>query len=61
MKVTTKYYIDYAYNQTIGENFYHTLVRTRDGLILFSNHNLQTVIDYAKKIQCINSKDLSIL
>lgn len=44
-----------------GENFYHTLVRTRDGLILFSNHNLQTVIDYAKKIQCINSKDLSIL
>lgn len=61
MKVTTKYYIDYVYNQTMGENFYHTLVRTRDGSILFSNRNLQTVINYAKEIQGINSKDLCIL
>lgn len=61
MKVTTKYFIDYVYNQPSGENFYHTLVRTHDGAILYSNPNLQLVIDYAKEIQGIKSEDLCIL
>ena len=61
MKVTTKYFIDYVYNQPNGANYYHTLVRTRDNLILFSNPNLQLVIKYAKEIQGINPKDLCIL
>lgn len=61
MKVTTKYFIDYVYNQPSGANYYHTLVRTRDNAILFSNPNLQSVIDYAKKILGIDSKDLCIL
>ena len=61
MKVTTKYFIDYVYYQPSGANYYHTLVRTRDNAILFSNPNLQLVIDYAKEIQGINSKDLCIL
>lgn len=37
MKVTTKYFI------ASGANYYHTLVRTRDNAILFSNPNLQLV------------------
>lgn len=61
MKVETKYFIDYVYNQPSGANYYHTLVRTRDGAILFSDPNLQLVINYAKEIQGINSKDLCIL
>lgn len=61
MKVKTKYFIDYVYNQPSGANYYHALVRTRDGAMLFSNPNLQLVIDYAKEIQGINSKDLCIL
>lgn len=61
MKVTTKYFIDYVYNQPSGANYYHTLVRTRDNAILFSNPNLQSVIDYAKKILGIDSKGLCIL
>ena len=61
MKVKTKYFIDYVYNQPTGENFYHTLVRTHDDAILYSNPNLQLVIDYAKKILGINPKDLCIL
>lgn len=61
MKVTTKYFIDYVYNQPSGANYYHTLVRTRDNAILFSNPNLQSVIDYAKKILGVDSKDLCIL
>lgn len=61
MKVRTKYFIDYVYDQPSGANFYHTLVRTRDSLILYSNSDLQTVINYAKEIQGINSKDLCIL
>lgn len=52
MKVTTKYFIGYVHNQPSGANYYHTLVRTRDNAILFSNPNLQSVID---------SKDLCIL
>lgn len=43
MKVTTKYFIDYVYNQPSGANYYHTLVRTRDNAILFSNPNLQLI------------------
>lgn len=61
MKVKTKYFIDYVYDQTIGENFYHTLVRTRDGVILYSSPNLKWVIDYAEDVQGINPKDLCIL
>lgn len=61
MKVTTKYFIDYVYNQPSGDNYYHTLVRTRDNAILYNSPNLQWVIDYAKEIQGINSKDLCIL
>ena len=61
MKVTTKYFIDYVYNQPSGAHYYHTLVRTRDNAILFSNPNLQLAIDYVKKIQGIDSKDLCIL
>lgn len=61
MKVTTKYFIDYVYDRPGEDNYYHTLVRTRDNAILFSSPNLQLVIDYAKEIQGINSKDLCIL
>lgn len=61
MKVRTKYFIDYVYDQPSGVNFYHTLVRTSDNLILYSNSDLQTVINYAKEIQGINSKDICIL
>jgi hypothetical protein len=61
MKVKTKYFIDYVYNQPSGANYYHTLVRTRDNAILFSNPNLQLVIGYAKEIQGINSKAFCIL
>lgn len=61
MEVKTKYFIDYVYNQPSGANYYHTLVRTRDDAILFSNPNLQLVIDYAKEILGVNSKDLCIL
>lgn len=41
MIMKTKYYIDYIYGQTIGENFYHQLVRTRDEAILFANKDLK--------------------
>lgn len=61
MKIKTRYYIDYVYNQTIGENFYHTLVRTRDEAILYSNKNLQYVIDYAKNELNINGKEITVL
>lgn len=61
MKVTTKYFIDYVYDQPGEANHCHTLVRTRDNAILSSNPNLQPVIDYAKEIQGINSKDSCIL
>lgn len=43
MEVTTKYFIGYVYNQPSGANYYHTLVRTRDNAILFSNPNLQLI------------------
>lgn len=61
MKVTTKYFIGYVYSQPSGANYYHALVRTRDNAILFSSPNLQVVIDYAKQVQGIDSKDLCIL
>lgn len=61
MKVTTKYFIDCVYGRPGGDNYYHTLVRTRDNAILFGSPNLQSVIDYAKEIQGVNSKDLCIL
>lgn len=61
MIVKTKYYIDYIYGQTIGENFYHQLVRTRDEAILFANKDLETVINYAKFELNINPNDLTIL
>lgn len=61
MKVTTKYFIDHVYDQPGEANYYHTLVRTRDNAILFSSPNLQLVIDYAKEILGVNSKDLRIL
>ena len=61
MEIKTRYYIDYVYNNTIGENFYHTLVRTSDGAILYSNWNLQYVIDYAKNKLSINNTDITIL
>lgn len=57
----TKYYIDYINGQTIGENFYHQLVRTRDEAILFANKDLKTVIWYAKIKLNINGNDLTIL
>lgn len=41
----TQYYIDYVHSAPAGEpNFYHTLVRRRDGAILYANPNL----DYVK-------------
>ena len=61
MKITTKYFIDYVYGRPGEFNYYHTLVVTRDGAILFSNPNLQLVIDYAEEILGISSKDLCIL
>ena len=61
MKVTTKYFIDYAYDRQRGANYYHALVGTRDNSILYSSPNLQWVIDYAIEIQGISSKDLCIL
>lgn len=61
MKVKTKYFIDYVYDNPTGENFYHTLVRTCDGVILYSSPNLKWVIGYAEEVQGINPKDLSIL
>ena len=57
----TEYYIDYIYGQTIGENFYHQLVRTLDGAILFANKDLKTVIWYAKIKLNINGNELTIL
>ena len=61
MKVTTKYFIDYVYDQPGEANYYRTLAGTRDNAILFSNPNLQSVIGYAKGIQGVNPKDLCIL
>lgn len=61
MKVTTKYFIDCVYDQPSGINYYHTLVRTQDNAILFSNPNLQLVIKYAKEVLDIDSDDLCIL
>jgi hypothetical protein len=55
-----KYFIDYIYNNTIGENFYHQLVRRADNAILYANKNL----DYVK-LHCwelgISTKDVEIL
>lgn len=60
MKVTTKYYVDYIYNQPSGANFYFQLVRTADDAILYANPNL----DYVK-IRCwelgINANEVTIL
>ena len=61
MIMETKYYIEYIYGQTMGANFYHQLVRTRDEAILFSSKDLKTVIEYAKFELNINSNDLIIL
>lgn len=61
MIMKTKYYIDYIYGQTIGEDSYHQLVRTRDEAILFANKDLKTVIKYARFELNINSNDLTIL
>lgn len=61
MIMKTEYYIDYIYGQTIGKNFYHQLVRTRDEAILFANKDLKTVIWYAKIKLNINGNELTIL
>lgn len=61
MIMKTEYYIDYIYGQTIGENFYHQLVRTRDEAILFASRDLKTVIWYAKIKLNINGNELTIL
>ena len=55
-----KYFIDYIYDNTIGENFYHQLVRRADGAILYANPILDNI-----KIRCfelgINKEDVEIL
>lgn len=61
MKVTTKYFIDYVYNQPGEDNYYYVLVRTRDNAALYSSPNLEWVIGYAEEVQGINSEDLCIL
>lgn len=61
MRITTEYYVDYVCDHPSGDDFYYILVRTRDNLILFSNPDFQSVIDYAEEIQGINSEDLCIL
>ena len=40
---TTRYVIDYIYNNKTGINFYHQLVRQSDGAILYANQNLDNV------------------
>lgn len=47
MKPTRKYYIDYVYDNPSGANFYHQLVRSSDGAILYANPNLDFV-----KLRC---------
>lgn len=47
MKPTRKYYIDYIHSNPSGENFYHQLVRSSDGAILYANPNLDFV-----KLRC---------
>ena len=40
---TTRYVIDYIYNNTNGINFYYQLVRRSDDAILYANQNLDNV------------------
>jgi hypothetical protein len=43
---SSKYYIDYIYDNTIGVNFYHQLVRRSDEAILYANPDLNRVYVY---------------
>lgn len=40
---TRKYYIDYIYDNTTGPNYYHQLVRDKDGAILYANEKLDNI------------------
>jgi hypothetical protein len=40
---TTKYFIDYIYNNPTGSNFYHQLVRRSDNAILYANEKLDNI------------------
>ena len=40
---TTRYVIDYIYNNTSGINYYHQLVRRADNAILYANQSLDNV------------------
>jgi hypothetical protein len=56
----TKYYIDYVYDNPTGANFYHKLVRSSDGAILYANPNLDYVFAHCFKTG-INKNDIIIL
>lgn len=54
-EIKTDYFVDFVYTQPSGENFYHQLTRSKDGLILYANADLNNIFiwcwqnDIAKK------------
>ena len=55
-----KYFIDYIYNNSIGSNYYHQLVRRVDNAILYANPVLENVELYCWQLG-INKDDVEIL
>lgn len=55
-----KYTIDYIYDNPVGINFYHQLVRNSDNAILYANPTLDNVFLYCFHLG-INKDEIIIL
>ena len=46
ISIDAEYVIDYVYDNIEGSNFYHQLIRLKDGAILYANEKLNNVKDW---------------